>query len=149
MSVLNVRVKLLNSSARMPSKSHAGDAGWDLFCSKETVIAPGTTAVVPTGIAMEIPGGWYGQVKSRSGLGTRGVVVTAGVIDSGYRGEIGVVIVNSNGNSGTDGALRFSPGDKIAQMVFLPVPEVRFEQVDSLGDTSRGENGFGSTGTKG
>ncbi|OGQ64425.1 MAG: hypothetical protein A3I81_03030, partial [Deltaproteobacteria bacterium RIFCSPLOWO2_02_FULL_55_12] len=128
---------------RAPEKSHAGDAGWDLFASGEAVIAPGATGIIRTGIALEIPSGWYGQIKSRSGLGAKGLIVTAGVVDCGYRGEICVVVIN--GNKAGD-AFAFKTGDKIAQMVFLPVPDVDVELVQDLNASSRGANGFGSTG---
>lgn len=145
---LNIKVKLLKDNATVPAKAHKGDAGWDL-CSAEAIeLMPGETRLVNTGIAIEIPHGWYAQVKSRSGLGSRGIVVTAGVIDSSYRGEIKVVLINS-APEGSKSSFTFNPGDKIAQMVFLPVPEVTFEVAESLGDTQRGEGGFGSTGNKG
>lgn len=147
---LNIKIKLLSPGARAPHKSHKGDAGWDLFSAVEADIPPGSAVVVKTGIALEIPHGWYGQIKSRSGLGAKGLIVTAGVIDSGYRGEVGVVLINGNRAEGPglkdNGHFRFSPGDKIAQLVILPVPEVTFEVAEELNDTVRGENGFGSTG---
>ncbi|MBI5642994.1 MAG: dUTP diphosphatase [Deltaproteobacteria bacterium] len=139
---MNVKVKLLSPEAKAPVKSHIDDAGWDLFSAKEATVGPGETRVIPTGISMEIPHGWYGQIKSRSGLGSKGLIVTAGVVDSGYRGEVGVVVINSK----TDGEFIFKAGDKIAQMVLLPVPEVSFEVTDELNNTKRGEKGFGSTG---
>lgn len=144
MQKLNIRIRLLSIRARVPSKSHHGDAGWDLYSSDEVAVLPGETKVVPTGVAMEIPQGWYGQIKARSGLGSKGVVVTAGVVDSGYRGEIGVVVVNTK----RDGEFVFRAGDKIAQMVFLPVPDVEFELREELEATARGAGGFGSTGHK-
>lgn len=144
MQKLNIRIRLLSPEARVPSKSHHGDAGWDLYASSEVAVLPGETKVVPAGVAMEIPVGWYGQIKARSSLGSKGVVVTAGVVDSGYRGEIGVVVVNTK----RDGEFVFRAGDKIAQMVFLPVPEVSFELREELDATARGADGFGSTGHK-
>ncbi|MBI4949816.1 MAG: dUTP diphosphatase [Deltaproteobacteria bacterium] len=144
MQKLNIRIRLLSPGARVPSKSHHGDAGWDLFASSEVTVLPGETRVVPTGVAMEIPAGWYGQIKARSGLGSKGVVVTAGVVDSGYRGEIGAVVVNTK----REGEFVFRAGDKVAQMVFLPVPEVEFELREELDATARGAGGFGSTGHK-
>ncbi|WKZ31895.1 MAG: dUTP diphosphatase [Thermodesulfobacteriota bacterium] len=142
---LTVRIRLLSASAKAPCKSHDGDAGWDLFASEEATIPPGGTMIIKTGIAMQIPHGWYGQIKSRSGLGAKGLIVTAGVVDSSYRGEIGVVAIN--GNSAPDGpAFAFRPGDKVAQMVFLPVPQVAIELAEDLSTSTRGENGFGSTG---
>lgn len=144
MQRLNIRIRLFSPGARVPSKSHQGDAGWDLYSSSDVTVLPGETKVVPTGVAMEIPEGWYGQIKARSGLGSKGVVVTAGVVDSGYRGEIGVVVVNTK----RDGEFAFRAGDKVAQMVFLPVPEVEFELREELEATARGADGFGSTGHK-
>lgn len=154
--LLNIKIKLLNPNACIPARSNYGDAGWDLYSAARVTIAPGATKIIPTGIAMEIPYGWYGQIKSRSGLGAKGLVVTAGVVDSGYRGEIGIVAINTHihtNNESTDlnednGYFTFKPGDKIAQMVFLPVPDIKFEVMDSLEETSRGENGFGSTDLK-
>lgn len=141
---LDVRVKLLNEQARVPAKAHSGDAGWDIFASEAAEVGPGETKIIKTGIALEIPSGWYGQIKSRSGLGAKGLIVTAGVVDSGYRGEVGVVVVN--GNRGPDGSFSFRPGDKIAQMVFLPVPDVEINLTEALNGSARGHGGFGSTG---
>lgn len=143
-SRLDVKVKLLGEGARVPTKAHPGDAGWDIYASEAMDVGPGQTRIVKTGIALEIPEGWYGQIKSRSGLGARGLIVTAGVVDSGYRGEVGVVVVN--GNRGPEGGFSFRPGDKIAQMVFLPVPEVDMTLTVELDGSSRGRGGFGSTG---
>lgn len=141
---LDVRVKLLSGDARVPAKAHSGDAGWDIFASEAAEVGPGETKIIKTGIALEIPSGWYGQIKSRSGLGAKGLIVTAGVVDSGYRGEVGVVVVN--GNRGPEGSFSFRPGDKIAQMVFLPVPDVEINLTESLNGSVRGQGGFGSTG---
>lgn len=144
-SPIRVMIRLLSTTARAPTKSHDGDAGWDLFASEEATVPPGGTMVVKTGIAMQIPHGWYGQIKSRSGLGAKGLIVTAGVVDSSYRGEIGIVAIN--GNAAPNGpAFTFRPGDKVAQMVFLPVPRVAIELAEDLPASTRGENGFGSTG---
>lgn len=145
MMKLDVRVKLLSALARVPAKAHSGDAGWDIFASEPCEVGPGETKIIKTGIALEIPPGWYGQIKSRSGLGAKGLIVTAGVVDSGYRGEIGVVVVN--GNKGPEGSFSFRAGDKIAQMVFLPVPEVEINLTEALAGSARGHGGFGSTGS--
>ncbi len=142
---LDVKVKLLNGAAKAPAKAHSCDAGWDIFSSEPCVVGPGETKVIKTGIALEIPHGWYGQIKSRSGLGAKGLIVTAGVVESGYRGEVGVVVVN--GNRGPEGSFSFKAGDKIAQMVFLPVPEVEINLTESLAASARGHGGFGSTGS--
>lgn len=141
---LDIKVKLLNPAAKVPAKAHHGDAGWDIYASEAAEVGPGETRIIKTGIALEIPSGWYGQIKSRSGLGAKGLIVTAGVVDSGYRGEVGVVVVN--GNKGPAGSFSFKPGDKIAQMVFLPVPHVEINITGELGSSARGQGGFGSTG---
>ena len=141
---LKIKIRLLDPAAKAPHKSHAGDAGWDLFASEYAEVNPGETRIIKTGMALEIPTGWYGQIKSRSGLGAKGLIVTAGVIDCTYRGEVGVVVVNGNKPGGH--AFAFHPGDKIAQMIFLPVPDVTIEMTENLNDSSRGSNGFGSTG---
>lgn len=141
---LDVKVKLLSQDARIPAKAHHGDAGWDIYASEAMEVGPGETKIIKTGIALEIPSGWYGQIKSRSGLGAKGLIVTAGVVDSGYRGEVGVVVVN--GNKGPGGSFSFKPGDKIAQMVFLPVPDVEITMTGELNGSARGQGGFGSTG---
>lgn len=141
---LDVKVCLLNGGAKAPSKAHHGDAGWDIYASEAAEVGPGETRIIKTGIALEIPHGWYGQIKSRSGLGAKGLIVTAGVVDCGYRGEVGVVVVN--GNKGPGGSFSFKAGDKIAQMVFLPVPQVEINIIEELGSSARGQGGFGSTG---
>ena len=141
---LDVKVRLLSTAARAPVKAHHGDAGWDFFASEAIDVGPGETRIIKTGVALEIPSGWYGQLKSRSGLGAKGLIVTAGVVDSGYRGEVGVVVVN--GNRAAEGSFSFRPGDKIAQMVFLPVPEVEMTLTEELNGSARGRGGFGSTG---
>lgn len=141
---LDIKVKLLSPGARVPAKAHPGDAGWDIYASEAAEVGPGETRIIKTGIALEIPEGWYGQIKSRSGLGAKGLIVTAGVVDSGYRGEVGVVVVN--GNKGPAGSFSFKPGDKIAQMIFLPVPHVEINITEELGGSVRGQGGFGSTG---
>ncbi len=141
---LVIRIRLLAGNAKAPHKSHSGDAGWDLFASEPAEVNPGETKVVKTGIALEIPHGWYGQIKSRSGLGAKGLIVTAGVVDCTYRGEVGVVVINGNKPGGH--AFTFHPGDKIAQMIFLPVPDVTIEMTENLNDSARGSHGFGSTG---
>lgn len=141
---IRVMIKLLSPLAKPPCKSHDGDAGWDLFASEEATIPPGGTKVIKTGVAMRIPHGWYGQIKSRSGHGAKGLIVTAGVVDSTYRGEVGIVAINGNSPDGPP--FTFLPGDKVAQMVFLPVPDVAIELTEDLPASTRGENGFGSTG---
>lgn len=122
-----------------------GDAGFDLPCSEETIIEPNTLVAVPTGVHLAIPTGWVGLVRDRSSVALKGGVTSAGVIDAGYRGEVKVVMHNLGQT-----ALRFTPGDRIAQCLLLPhfsgdtVEEV--SSLDDLGNTARGQGGFGSTG---
>ena len=142
--VLKIRIKFLSAAAKVPTRAHDGDAGWDLYSAENVDISPDETRVVATGIAVAIPCGWYGQIKVRSSHGRSGVIVTAGVIDSSYRGGIGVAMVNFSHDP-----LRIKAGDRIAQIVFLPVPNVRWKVVKkNLPGTSRNGNGWGSTGNR-
>jgi dUTP pyrophosphatase len=143
-----VRVRRLSAAAGLPLPEPAspGSAGADLRAAvvDDLVLAPGERALVPTGLVLEIPLGWEGQVRPRSGLALRhGVTLlnSPGTIDSDYRGEVGVVLVNL-------GAAPFTVrrGDRIAQLVVAPVAVARFAPAEELGDTTRGDGGFGSTG---
>lgn len=141
-----LRVRQLRPDATVPQYQTAGAAGMDLHaCIAEPVtIAPGRIAPIPTGLSMEIPQGFEGQVRPRSGLATKhGVTVpnAPGTIDSDYRGEVIVALINL----GQD-AFTVTPGMRIAQMVIAAYTRVRIETVDTLTQTARGSGGFGSTG---
>lgn len=128
----------------MPSRAYAGDAGLDLASCVRVELPPGERALVPTGLAVAIPEGYAGFVQPRSGLATRhglSIVNTPGLIDSGYRGELQVTLLN------TDRRERFvvEAGMRIAQLVVLPVPPVEPVEVDELPATERGGRGFGSS----
>jgi dUTP pyrophosphatase len=143
--VIELQIKLLDEGLPLPRYQHEGDAGLDLSSRIDLVLEPGERAMVPTGIAVAIPRGYAGLVLIRSGLAARhGIqcVNSPGLIDSGYRGEIAVIMLN------TDNRERFviSRGDRIAQLVIQRVEEVALMKVDELNDTSRGSGGFGSTG---
>ena len=130
----------------LPAPASAGSAGLDLRAAivEETTLAPGRRLLVPTGFAVELPGGHEGQVRPRSGLAARhGVTVVnaPGTIDSDYRGEILVALVHLG-----DEPLVLHRGDRIAQLVVAPVTVVAVEEADALGETIRGAGGFGSTG---
>jgi dUTP diphosphatase len=126
----------------LPSHGSAGSAGADLAASEGVTLGPGERAAVPTGIHVAIPEGHVGLVWPRSGLAVRhGIDTLAGVIDSDYRGEVKVVLVNHGPEP-----FRIAPGDRIAQLLVQRVERVLFERRDSLPDTERGEDGFGSTG---
>jgi dUTP pyrophosphatase len=143
-----IRVKRLHASAQMPRYAHLGDFGdlaADLYASAGTTLAsagqPGSTQPVPTGIALEFPSTHGALVEDRSGLAVRGVTTLAGVIDPGYRGEIKVVMTNLSPTP-----VEIKPGDRIAQLRIVQRIEASFEEVDELGEASRGAGGFGSTG---
>jgi dUTP pyrophosphatase len=142
--VIEVAVRRLRDDAVLPSQAYEGDAGLDLAACEGVTLAPGERAVVPTGIAVEIPEGYAGFVQPRSGLAARhglGVVNSPGLIDSGYRGEVRVVLLN------TDSRQPFSvePGMRIAQLVIAPVAAVRLVEVEELATSDRGARGFGSS----
>jgi dUTP pyrophosphatase len=141
-----VRIPLLrlDPGLPVPQPARPGDAGLDLYAREDAVLAPGERRVVPTGVALAVPPGHAGLVTPRSGLAARhgiGVVNAPGIVDSGYRGEIGVILVNHGAE-----ALTLRRGDRIAQLVIVPVAMVEFEEVASLEPTERGAGGFGSTG---
>ena len=135
----------LRPDARMPTRAHDGDAGLDLCAVEPTVLGPGERASVPTGVAVEIPPGHAGLVLPRSGLALRhgiAVVNSPGLIDAGYRGELRVLLLNTDRNE----PFSITPGDRIAQLVLTRVETPPVEEVDSLTDSVRGEGGFGSSG---
>jgi dUTP diphosphatase len=142
--MIEVEIVRLLADARVPERAYVGDAGVDLAACEPVMLAPGERALVPTGLAVAIPDGYAGFVQPRSGLATRhGVTIVnaPGLIDSGYRGEIQVVLLN------TDKEATFSAeaGERIAQLVILPVPEVVLREVDELPSSERGVRGFGSS----
>ena len=142
--IANLKFKKLHSSAKEPSRERDSDAGIDLYTIKKVRIPSGGREVIPTGYAVQIPTGYYGQIEERSGFSTRNTLkLKAGIIDSEYRGEIGVVFQNCG----------FYPvdieiGDKIAQLVIHRQPKVTFAFVDELDETDRGKKGFGSSDEK-
>ena len=141
-----LKIKKLNEDAIIPFYAHPGDAGLDLFSVEEVTIEPGKRKLVATGISIELPKNTEAQVRPRSGLALKyGVTVlnSPGTIDEGYRGEIKVILINHG-----EEAFKINKGDKIAQMVIMPVLTVGIEEVEILNDSERGEGGFGSTGRK-
>ncbi len=138
---MELKVKKIHPNAKLPQYSHKGDAGLDLFSSVDCVLKKGEVKPVPTGIKMAIPEGHVGLVWDKSGISLKGVHRLAGVIDSGYRGEVQVVMANLGGE-----AFEVKKGMKIAQLLVQPVQEVNVIETEDLEETSRGENGFGSTG---
>jgi dUTP pyrophosphatase len=137
----DLQVKVDGSGA-LPEYGSAAAAGADLRASEEMVIAPGGRAAVPTAVHLEIPTGHVGLIWPRSGLAVRhGIDTLAGVVDSDYRGEVRVVLVNHG-----DAEFRIEPGDRIGQLLVQKVERAAFARAGSLAATSRGEGGFGSTG---
>lgn len=139
-----IRFKILDNSATLPVQAHPGDAGMDLSSIEDATIAPGARRLVHTGLAVEIPFGFEGQVRPRSGLALKhGVTVlnTPGTIDAGYRGEIGVVLANFG-----DAPFAVEKGMRIAQLVIAAVTEVAVEVVGELSQSERGAGGYGSSG---
>jgi dUTP pyrophosphatase len=142
--MMQLKVKRLNPAAILPSYARAGDAGLDLFAVKAISIAPGGSALVPTGIAIELPPGTEGQVRPRSGLALKHAITvlnTPGTVDEGYRGEVGVILIN-HGQT----IFAVEAGMKIAQLVVSPRIQVEVAEVAALQDSERGAGGFGSTG---
>ena len=139
---------VLDEGAKMPTKAHNSDAGFDLYSREVKYIPPhnasywqGSYATFDTGVHVEIPQGYVGFLKSKSGLNVKHNLTSDGVIDAGYTGPIVVKLYNH----GTTEYI-VNKGDKITQLVILPIPEVELEQVDSLENSERGANGFGSSG---
>jgi dUTP pyrophosphatase len=142
---VRLEYRLLSETARPPARAHDDDAGMDLHADEAAHIDPGERASVGTGIAVAIPEGHAGFVLPRSGVAAEHgitLVNTPGLIDSGYRGELRVLLLNTDGTR----AFRVMPGDRIAQLVLLKVEAPELHEVGELSETVRGEAGFGSTG---
>ena len=142
--MIDVPVRRLRPDAHLPQQAYEGDAGLDLSACEAVTIGPGQRAVVPTGVAVEIPEGYAGFVQPRSGLAARhgiGIVNAPGLIDAGYRGEIRVVLINTD----LEHPFGVEAGMRIAQLVIAPVAAVRLVEVDELASSERGVRGFGSS----
>ena len=167
--VVNINIKRLHPKAKIPTRTNKGDAGYDLYALEATTIKPFERKLIKTGIAMAIPEGYYGRIAPRSGLALKkGIDVFGGTIDEIYRGDIGVILYNSDGlgflNSivsalqgvkdvfsslfGWPGEFKIEEGDKVAQIVFHKYYEAEFTEVEELDSTARNDNGFGSSGMK-
>jgi dUTP diphosphatase len=142
--VIELPVTRLRHDAVLPRQAYAGDAGLDLASCELVVLEPGERAVVGTGLAVAIPEGYAGFVQPRSGLASRHgitIVNAPGLVDSGYRGELRVVLLNTDARE----SFTVEPGMRIAQLVVLPVPPVALVEVDELEGSERGVRGFGSS----
>jgi dUTP pyrophosphatase len=143
---VQLRVQRLDPAARLPVRAHDDDAGYDLHALEAVTLAPGARAMVRTGIAIELPAGHAGLVLPRSGLAARhgiALVNAPGLIDAGYRGELRVLLLNTD----REAAFEVAPGDRIAQLVVVAVAAPAVVEADALAATARGEDGFGSSGT--
>ena len=141
---MRLLVKRLSNDAKVPGYAHEGDSGMDLFAAENAELQPGERKAVKTGLSVAVPKGYEVQVRPKSGLAlSHGITVlnTPGTIDSGYRGEIMVIMANLG-----EKAYKVEKGRKIAQMVVSKVEEAKVLEVDDLDETSRGDGGFGSTG---
>ena len=138
-----IEIKKLADDATIPTKSNVSDAGWDLYSSgMATIVYSGERKLISTDISIAIPDGYCGLIWPRSGLSVNsGIDILAGVIDSGYRGEVKVCMLNTS-----DTLVHIHPGDRVAQLIIQKVEDVSFTEVKNLDDTSRGDGGFGSTG---
>jgi dUTP pyrophosphatase len=139
-----LKIRRLSETAILPRYAHPDDAGLDLFAAREVTIEPGASQVVPTGVAIELPPGTEAQVRPRSGLAAKHLVTVLnapGTIDQGFRGELGVILIN-HGRS----AYRVQHGDRIGQLVVQERLAVEVIEVEALSDSPRGSGGFGSTG---
>ena len=143
-NALDVPIRRLDPGVPLPAYAHAGDAGADVVTTTDVTLAPGERAMVGTGIAIALPEGYAAFVHPRSGLATRGVTIVnaPGTVDAGYRGEIKVLLVNSDPRE----AVALRRGDRIAQLVIQRVERAAFREVDDLPTSDRGTGGHGSTG---
>jgi dUTP pyrophosphatase len=144
--VTELPFRRLDPAASLPERAHPGDAGLDLRAAADVVVGPGERAKIPTGLAVAIPEGHAGLVLPRSGLASRHGLTLAnspGLIDAGYRGEVLCAVVNLD----PEKPVRIARGDRIAQLVVVEIPQVDVVWAHELPETSRGEGGFGSTGS--
>jgi dUTP pyrophosphatase len=142
--VIELPIRKLREDAVVPIRAYSGDAGLDLAACERVELGPGERATVGTGLAVAIPGGYAGYVQPRSGLAARNgitIVNSPGLVDSGYRGELRIVLLNTDAHE----PFVVEPGMRIAQLVIVPIPDVEPVEVDDLPESERGVRGFGSS----
>ena len=154
---MQIKFSKLTPRSQAPTRAYASDAGYDLYSRKFLRINPMERALVPTGIKIAIPRGYYGRIAPRSGLALKyGIDVMAGVIDSGYRNELAVVLINLivpqfvtslDVTFGSQCAFEIKPGDRIAQLIIEKCYKADWKESDDLGETNRGVTGFGDSGS--
>ncbi len=141
---MKLKIERVHEHAKLPNYAHATDSGLDLYSVENVILQPGERRLVGTGLRIQLPPNTEAQVRPKSGLALKkGITLlnTPGTVDEGYRGEVGVILINLS-----EEAYEVEVGKKIAQMVIMPVLKVEVEEVESLEDSDRGEGGFGSTG---
>ncbi len=144
MSLINIKIKRLNDNAILPEKQHDSDAGYDLHSIEEIILRPNKIYKIRTGIAIQIPNHYAGLVLPRSGLSSKygiSLINTPGLIDSGYRGELLIPLINHSSNEYT-----INKTERVAQLILLEIPEVKIEVTSDLDESDRESKGFGSTG---
>lgn len=144
---IQVKIKRLDAGLPLPKYANPGDAGLDLYSAVDVDIEPMHRAMIPTGVAIALPQGYAGFVQPRSGLALKkglSIVNTPGLVDSGYRGELKVIAINTD----VEAPIHIARGERVAQLVVQRVPAVELVEVDELDATERGEAGFGSTGLR-
>jgi len=144
-SDVSLQVLRLDPGVPLPSYAHPGDAGADLHAAEDVTLGPGERALVPTGLAIALPEGYVALIHPRSGLAARhglSIVNTPGTVDAGYRGEVKVLLVNTDAHD----PVTLRRGDRMAQLVVQRVERASFEEVDVLPESARGSGGYGSTG---
>ncbi|MCK5149507.1 dUTP diphosphatase [Candidatus Pacearchaeota archaeon] len=142
--MVKIKIKKINPDAIIPRYAHEGDAGMDLCSVEEYELKPMESRIIKTGLQVEIPEKYFGSIRDRSGLAAKNYIHTlAGVVDSHYRGEVGVVLINLGKEE-----FKIKKYDRIAQMLIQPVERVGIVKVENLSETIRGEGGFGSTGVQ-
>ena len=140
--MIKLKVKKLKENAIIPKYAHVGDAAMDLFSTENYIIPAGKRDLISTGIAMELPQGYFSSIRGKSGLAyKKGICILGGVIEWTYRGEYKVIILNTG-----DEDFEIRKGDKIAQVIIAPVKTAEVEEVEELSETIRGDGAFGSTG---
>jgi dUTP pyrophosphatase len=140
---MNINIKLLSSNSKIPTKARDDDAGYDLYSIDEYIIKPMERTLVKTGVSLEIPSGYYGHISDRSGMALKkGAHCLGKVVDPSFRGEIGVIILNTDMYE----PIKIQSGDRIAQMIFKKYENVSFVESSDLEKTERDEKGYGSSG---
>ena len=137
---IKVLFKKTHPDAKMPTRGHDGDAGYDIYAVEDTTIWNWRTVIVPAGVSICLPPGYYAELHPRSSLALKDVYMKIGIIDEGYRGDIGAIVI------ALQTQIEIKKGERIAQLILKKREEIEFEEVDTLPKSERGEKGFGSSG---